>query len=765
MSPKLKLTHAAILLALILSGCSKAPEEFLELARRQATEGKTGDAIINYRKAIQGDAGLADAYLELHDLLVKQGKAQEAFTVIRAGAGRLPQQESINRLYFETLFAMVAASPETATSPYQELDSKSAALLAGNPKSFAALRARGHLASLNRRPAEALDYYRKANEVNPLEPNLILAYSQELARAGRGEEGEALAKKLIGKQPGFAAIYDSLYSIYLSAGRYQDAEEIIKLKVANNPAEAAYVIELADHYARARNFEPMRQALQSLLDREKEFPLAYVYAGDFYGDRGNWSEALKHYELGEAKGGAGAATATKHKVRALVALNRRAEAQKLLESLEAADSKDADVRVAKAGLLLDTGDAKDLEEAVGILKTVVAERPNHSGAQFILGSALLRKGDPRSALTAFQAAGKASPNNLRVMTAVAEAEAAIGRWQSVLEITDAMLARDPASIPARSLRVRALASTGRLPEARTLLNGVLREEPEFVPAQIDHGFLLLGEKNFAEAEAVFRRLHKPGQADLRPLQGLAASYAARQQFDRAIEVFEQELKAAGPRDGVELGLAATYAQAGKLEQALAHYQAMLDRKPENPDVLYRMAQIHIARQDFPRAIERLEAMIKLVPDQAGPVSLLAVAQMQAGKQAEAIASFRTVLKSYPEDPHALHNLADLLAETGGDLNEAFNLAGKAAARDNNSPRTAETLGFVYLKQKKTDAALEILERVVAQNPDRASARYYLGLALMAKGERAKARAELQSALGKNPSPRDAARIKQALQGL
>jgi tetratricopeptide (TPR) repeat protein len=765
MTRKLNLIRAALLLSVMFSGCSKAPEEFLELARRQAQEGKTNDAVISYRRAIQGDTAQAAAYVELHELLVKQGKAQEAFTVIRAGAGRLPQEESVHGIYFETLFAMVAADPEIATSPYQELESKSAALLASNPKSFAALRARGQLASLNRRPEEALDYYGKANELNPLEPNLILAYSQELARAGRGAEGEALAKSLIGKEPGFAAIYDSLYSVYLSTGRYQDAEAIIKLKSANNPGEAAYVIELADHYARARNFEPMRQALQTLLDREKEFPLVYVYVGDFYGDRGNWPEALKYYDLGATKGGEGGATAAKHKVRALVALNRRAEAEKLLESLEAADPKDADVRVAKAGLLLDTGDAQRLDEAVGILQAVVAERPNHSGAQFILGSALMRKGDSRTALSAFHAAGKASPNSMRVMTAIAEAEAASGRWQSVLEITDAMLARDQASVAARSLRVRGLAATGRLAEARTLLNQVLREAPGFVPAQIDHAFLLLGEKKFPEAEAVFRKLHKPGQADLRPLQGLAASFAARQQFDRAIGVFEQELKAAGPRDDVQLGLAATYAQAGRLDQALANYQAMLDRKPDNPDVLYRTAQIHMARQEFPRAIERLETMIKLAPDQAGPVSLLAVAQMQADKKAEAVASFRTVLKSHPEDPHALHNLAYLLADTGGDLREAFNLAEKAVARDKNSPRTAETLGFVYLKQKKTDEALQILERVVAQNPDRASARYHLGLALIAKGDRAKARGEFQSALGKNPSPRDAGRIKQALQGL
>ena len=88
----------------------------------------------------------------------------------------------------------------------------------------------------------------------------------------------------------------------------------------------------------------------------------------------------------------------------------------------------------------------------------------------------------------------------------------------------------------------------------------------------------------------------------------------------------------------------------------------------------------------------------------------------------------------------------LTAETGGNLDEAQRLAQDATRQEPSNPAFAETLGWIYVKKKQPDSAIQILRNNVTKHPDRTISRYHLAMALMDKGDKAEAKVELQAAL-------------------
>src|SRR5262249_40158431 len=111
---------------------------------------------------------------------------------------------------------------------------------------------------------------------------------------------------------------------------------------------------------------------------------------------------------------------------------------------------------------------------------------------------------------------------------------------------------------------------------------------------------------------------------------------------------------------------------------------------------------------------------------------------------------------------ALNNLAYLLAESGGDLDEALQLAQRAQQKQPGNLNLTDTLGWIYLKKNMSDSALQIFNICVKKDPENPTFRYHLGLTLLQKGDKEKARLELQTALEKKPAKGEEAKIREVI---
>src|SRR5438132_14407614 len=77
---------------LILAACSRTPQYYLDLANRQAAQGKYADAAINYRKAIQGKADFGEAYYQFALTELKMGKPQAAMPLLSEAVKLMPNR-------------------------------------------------------------------------------------------------------------------------------------------------------------------------------------------------------------------------------------------------------------------------------------------------------------------------------------------------------------------------------------------------------------------------------------------------------------------------------------------------------------------------------------------------------------------------------------------------------------------------------------------------------------------------------------------------
>ena len=110
-----------------------------------------------------------------------------------------------------------------------------------------------------------------------------------------------------------------------------------------------------------------------------------------------------------------------------------------------------------------------------------------------------------------------------------------------------------------------------------------------------------------------------------------------------------------------------------------------------------------------------------------------------------IKHYRALVATHPRDALAWNALADLLSEAGG-LDEAQKLAEKAVALAPDNGMILDTYGWILLKQRKLDLALQTLRRSSSLLPNHPIVLYHLGAACYAAGKVEEGRLLLEKAL-------------------
>jgi Flp pilus assembly protein TadD len=141
---------------------------------------------------------------------------------------------------------------------------------------------------------------------------------------------------------------------------------------------------------------------------------------------------------------------------------------------------------------------------------------------------------------------------------------------------------------------------------------------------------------------------------------------------------------------------------------------------------------------------------------------MAELETDAGNKAAAIQSFRKALELSPDSVMLMNNLAYLVGDSGGNLDEALTLVQKALQKAPGQANLIDTLGWIYLKKSWDDSALQIFRDLTEKYPSNPTFRYHFGMALLVKGDKATAKAEFRSGLARKPSGEVRQNIETAL---
>jgi Flp pilus assembly protein TadD len=260
----------------------------------------------------------------------------------------------------------------------------------------------------------------------------------------------------------------------------------------------------------------------------------------------------------------------------------------------------------------------------------------------------------------------------------------------------------------------------------------------------------MAEAKFHDAEVRLQKLSENDQTRIRAVQGLASVYVASNRPDQAWMVLGNELSRHPDSEPIRSAAAELALRTDRRDDALRLYGEMVKNNPQSAEYRKMLGVAFQLKGDLGQAISNYEKAVELAPSDPAMVASLADALRIAERRADAIAQYRRLLKMEPNNVYAMNNLAFLLGETGGDLEEALGLASKAAGGMPGEDTFKDTLGFIYVKKHQGQEGAQILRPLSRKYPSNPEIRYHFALALAQMGQKAQAQTELEAALSSGP---------------
>ncbi|HZS50613.1 MAG TPA: tetratricopeptide repeat protein [Bryobacterales bacterium] len=741
---------AFVLILSCLSLACKSTQQYINRGNQLYAAGQYADAAINYRNALKKAPNSGEAYYRLGLALLKQNQVPDAYQAFNHAVTLDPKNIPAQVQLATLSLAGYTRDPRHPAVLYKQAESAAEKLLAPGGDRKEGLRIRGALDLIDNKPDKAVADLREAARIAPNDAEVGASLAQALIRNNQAEEGEKVARQVIQQHPTFPPAYDVLYALYGIQQKPDQMEALLKSWSASDPKASTPILRLASLYYSRKQPEESEKLLKSMLDRRDRFPQADLLVGDFHSLARDYQQALADYQRGESRDQVRQRVYEERVASTLQALGRRQEAIKAADAILAKDPKSQFARVLKVEVLQQMGSQENMAMAATLARDLAKESPTNGRLQLLAGQVLTAKGDLNEAYEDLGRAAREEPQSEVVQLALARLETLRKNYPAVLQHADAALAirrDDPA---ARLFRVMGLTGTHAYVEAKTEAEQLARDTKDAPQVEMQLAVIALGQKRYAEAEELFRKLYKPDSQNLEPLAGLVNTYEAENMPDRALALMKEEVQKSPESPGKAALLVATEEASGKTADAIAELQKMAVKSPSSADIQFKLGVIQQKSGHMPEALQAFERARQLAPDRKGIDAIVANLQEQLGKKTEAIASYRKALQKSPDDPAVLNNLAFLLADTGGDPKEAMQLVSTAIRKAPDLPQLRDTMAWVHIKQHDAAGAIPILQALTTKYPDDPTYRYHYAVALSDSGNREAAKQQAEKALSNQP---------------
>jgi Flp pilus assembly protein TadD len=154
---------------------------------------------------------------------------------------------------------------------------------------------------------------------------------------------------------------------------------------------------------------------------------------------------------------------------------------------------------------------------------------------------------------------------------------------------------------------------------------------------------------------------------------------------------------------------------GNTDDAAQHMESALELAPEFQQADILLVMNHLQKKDYDAAIEAAQAYKRRHLASVTPYNLLGRVYLEAGRQDDAVASFRKALAIDAADPAANHNLAQL-AVLDGDLGTARRYYETILENRENYLPALIQLALLDARENKGKELVARLEQAIAAHP-------------------------------------------------
>ncbi len=567
-----------------------------------------------------------------------------------------------------------------------------------------------------------------------------------------GEFEQALRAMIDDAPDGDSTYQARLADFYRRQGRIDEAEDMLRELAAAASENSVARLDVIQFLAEVRTPDEAAQALRDFISEDPENQELRLAIGDLY--------------LSE---------------------NRREDAMASYREAAALDPVSQPGLLARAKLAADRMQQGDNEGAGSIVAGILADAPADSRA--LLMRAGLRFGEESydEAIADLRVLLRNEPGNQNALLLLARSHIAAGEKILGKDTYRRLLDLNPALAAATQELVTLMVQDNEVDEAEAVLEQLARSDSDNSAAEILKIELLLQRKDWPAAEAAARRLaagtdpngvgaFQLGQVleareqyaeaartyaealekstnNLRMMQGLARTMNAQGKQVETIAFLRRRAADFPDNTGIRLMLGGALADRGETAEALRIFESVIDDQPDQSPPYVAVASLF--PDDADKRIDAYRRGLAALPGNLPIASLLVDEYQRLDRVDDLIALYEELLAASPDNQEMMNNLAALLADRRFADPDSLQKAVRMAERlvDTDDPLIMDTVGWVYYRSGDGERAVTFLERSAAA-VDLPVVRYHLGMAYIAAGDRAAARAALESATGSNVAAYD-----------
>ena len=764
---------ALLFCALALAGCG-SPEarraSHLARGQRYLAEGNLQKAQVEFRNAIQIAPARADARVLSGEVAERLGDVRGAAmwyqSAIDVDGHSLSARAHLGRLL------VLGSAPRRALAAIEPA-------IRQHPDNPDLLVVRAMARAELKDEVGALADGKRAEALDPGNEDAVALLAALYRNAGNVEGAIELLQRTLRVRSGSRDLRRVLAKLYTEEGKYALAAGEIEKLIALDPKDLASRNQLAELYERANRFDEAERVLVqaiAAMPKRAEPKLAYV---QFLASRRSEAEAARaladfvarnpdDYGLQLAQGDF------------LLVHGRQDAAVAVFQGVADRAGEGPEGIVARTRLAAILITQRRFDEASQLIARVLSGTPRDSDALTLRARVALERGNVPAAVTDLRAVLRDQPRSVPVLRMLAGAYVSDGQEPLAEETLRTAMDIDPRDAVRVSL-AQLLAKTYRLDAAIALLTDSARALPgnELIGAALVQAYLAKPDLE-AAAKAADDQVRAAPKSWVGPYQaGLVAEARKRNQeaeadYERALSLAPEAIDALRAISRIDVA-------AGRADRAVARVQTLASTGPTNAAVCALLGELRLAAHDAAGAVRELTRCVGLAPNWWLPYHDLGAAQLASGDPAgagrtyergvastrmetplvvdaasldeqqgrvdEAIRLYEAFHMEFPGIVIGVNNLAMLLVTYKKDrssIESARDLTSRFMSSTN--PDLLDTAGWVRLKSGDPAQALPPLEEAAHLAPQSRVIQYHLGMAELALGQRAQARASLESAL-------------------
>jgi len=752
-SKQAAVTMVLISVALMMSSCSRDPQrakvKYLAAGQKYMTKGQYGDAAIEFRNALRLDPRFVDAYYELAQATLAQHDWKSAYDslqkAIELDPNRLDARLDRGRLYL-------------AAREFDNSEEEANFILTQDSKNVGAYQLLGASMIGERKPDQALAALTKVTELLPNNSSAYVTLALIELSLNRLAEAEQHLKKAVAVDPKATQAYTDLADFYRLEHEDAEAQQVLQDGIAKNSEGTSLYVEWASMLAS----EGKKDEAEAVLDKlRKQLPNsvdAAIAIGDFYFLRRESDHALAEYRRGLAVSPKNLAI-EKRMQDLYLETNQTQLATDLDRDLVKNAPKDVFVRIEHGRLLMAQARFAD---AINELRRVVGDDADSPQAHYFLAMAYWQNGDLGQANAALQDALKVSPGLSIALQALVRLSLAQKDLLNALVYAQELVQRFPADPTNRELLAEVLARQGQLGQAEAQNLIAKQLAPNDPTIHINLGQIYSEEKKWQEAQKEFEQALEVDPHNTKALWQLAEFLTARNQTSQALDRVHQYVSANPDDKNGHVVFGVLNSQSKNYGLAQAELARAIQLDPTDVQAYLELGKAYQAQGQDDLAIVPYQKALDLQPKFAPLATILGNRYLEKGDLQAARKYYGQALEADPNFAAANANMAWIDAQQGTNLEVALGMAQKAKSVMPDSPSITDTLAWVLYKRGNYTGAMPLLEECVRKSPDSAEFHYHLGMTLLATGEKAKGKDQIEVALRMKLGSDDAQQARQAI---